>query len=98
MRLGCALQTLENVGTKAFSRGDHNITYQNTNLLGMKDTYGFNVTELAIGCAYGNLSLVRALPRPQSVMCSNSIWNEFVCQLLAAVQGLHCNACSLVLC
>ena len=100
LRLDYALQTLENVGTKAFSRGDHNITYQNTNLLGMKDTYGFNVTELAVGCAYGNLSLVRALPPPQFDMCSNSCGTRILSLWPApgCCAGFHCNACSLMLC
>lgn len=55
----CAVQTLENIGTKAFSRSNHNFTYQNENLLGMRDSYGINVTDQAVGCTYGILSLVR---------------------------------------
>ena len=63
LQLGCVVQTLENVGTKPYSRGDHNLTYENVNLLGMKDTYGFNVTEVAVGSANGTLNLVSTLPQ-----------------------------------
>ena len=52
-------QTLSNSGGKGLKAGEHNFTYTNLNLLGMKDTFGgLNFTAAENGTAAGSLTLV----------------------------------------